>query len=541
MLNYLTMMLFIFNIDKSYSFDYDKIATLFTNTSIVTNYFTELVEGTFRFWQTTDCLSILYEKSPFQAYFGCYLQNPGAPYGLMLFPPHINETIDTYYGFPIEDSNQFTGTWHLHPDDVIVLIGLTPPECKYFSFSNYLYSRHLEKDWVPDYSLHGHSRLCPNGTVADRCEYFASLDDSLNIDRGLKLEQNKFNSTLVLVLGASVEGIDLAKEALVEAGVPLELISNYSFPGKQLKMGIDTTSDTFITVMRTAFYTNTTKANEYFNTKPYRVFRMKLNKDTYDLYDRQPLVERKTGISEVMKIGVSTRQVIDTMIYVSKEVIKNTTNQDEKKWDIQITETKAGTPDNGFECIDHGVMCLADCRDTVYPFSMEIYNRAEFCDDRHDNTNDCMKISDGLLTNDENDVIYVIGVNHAKTNMSSYASISVYDADYFWGVDGIGDEIMDNSVWNYISPITTLKTYQETVLPYLYIIEIRRSCQPNKTTCLEVSSLATDTFTTGFIPLKDIVVLIERMYNHPQTHVGPDQSEVVLPIIIHMRLSLIHI
>ena len=180
-------------------------------------------------------------------------------------------------------------------------------------------------------------------------------------------------------------------------------------------------------------------------------------------------------------------------------------------------------------------MCLADCRDTVYPFSMEIYNRAEFCDDRHDNTNDCMKISDGLLTNDENDVIYVIGVNHAKTNMSSYASISVYDADYFWGVDGIGDEIMDNSVWNYISPITTLKTYQETVLPYLYIIEIRRSCQPNKTTCLEVSSLATDTITTGFIPLKDIVVLIERMYNHPQTHVGPDQSEVVLPIIIHMR------
>ena len=131
------------------AFDYNQVANKFQNTSTISQEFDNLVEGTFRFWQTTDCLSILYEDSPFEVYFGCYLQNPGAPYGLMLFPPHENETIDKYYGFPIEDANQFTGTWHLKPNDVIVLIGLTPPECKYFSFSNYLYSRYLSPGLGP--------------------------------------------------------------------------------------------------------------------------------------------------------------------------------------------------------------------------------------------------------------------------------------------------------------------------------------------------------------------------------------------------------
>jgi hypothetical protein len=132
-------------------------------------------------------------------------------------------------------------------------------------------------------------------------------------------------------------------------------------------------------------------------------------------------------------------------------------------------------------------------------------------------------------------VIYIIGVNHAKTNMSSYASMSVYDANYFWGVNGIGDDIMDGSVWNYISPISTYKENFQKVFSFMYVIEIRRQCKDNITTCLQISSSPTYELTSGFIPLNDIVVLIERMYNNPDTHVGPDPSEVILPIIVHMR------
>ena len=531
------LLLLVITVIPIIAFDYNAVANRLLVTSTVLDKFTEVVEGSFRFWQTTDCLNILYEKSPFNSYFGCYLQNPGAPYGLMLFPPHTDETIDQYYGFPIEDENEFTGTWHLKANDVIVLLGLTPPECKYFSFSNYLYSRHLDKDWIPNYSLHGHSRLCPNGTQADRCEFFASLDDSLNIDRGLNLENNPFNSTLALVLGASVEGIDLAKQALVEAGVSLDLISNYSFPGTELQLGIDTISDTFITVMRTAYYSNAEDADQYFKEMPYRVFRMELKHDDITLYNRQELVDRKTGKNEIQHIGVTKSEMLESMVYVASNLIINTFTDDIENWDIQVTGTKAGTPDNGFECINNGIMCLADCRDTVYPFSMEIYDRAVFCENQHATADECVGLTDGLLTNNENDVIYVVGVNHAKTNMSSYASMSVYDANYFWGIDGIGDGIMDNSVWNYMSPPDSLKDAIMRALSFMYVIEIRRNCKDNKATCLQVSSSPTDGFTTGFIPLKDIVVLIERMYNNPETHVGPDPSEVILPLILHMRYT----
>ena len=249
------------------------------------------------------------------------------------------------------------------------------------------------------------------------------------------------------------------------------------------------------------------------------------------------MVDRKTGKNEIQHIGVTKSEMLESMVYVASNLIINTFTDDIENWDIQVTGTKAGTPDNGFECINNGIMCLADCRDTVYPFSMEIYDRAVFCENQHATADECVGLTDGLLTNNENDVIYVVGVNHAKTNMSSYASMSVYDANYFWGIDGIGDGIMDNSVWNYMSPPDSLKDAIMRALSFMYVIEIRRNCKDNKATCLQVSSSPTDGFTTGFIPLKDIVVLIERMYNNPETHVGPDPSEVILPLILHMRYT----
>ena len=109
------------------AFDYNEVADQLPNAPSISSQFTNIIEGYFRFWQTTDCLSILWEDSPFNTYEGCYFQNPNAPYGLMLFPPHEEEVIDKYYGFPISDVNQFTGTWHLKETDVIVLLGLTPP------------------------------------------------------------------------------------------------------------------------------------------------------------------------------------------------------------------------------------------------------------------------------------------------------------------------------------------------------------------------------------------------------------------------------
>jgi hypothetical protein len=522
-------LLFINCIQAKSSFDYQQVSNILPTVPEIVNNFLPLQEGKFRFWQTTDCLSILYENSPFSQYYGCYFQNPNAPYGLMLFPPHEQETIDQYYGFPIQDGN-LTGTWHLKKNEVIVLLGMTPPECKYFSFSNYLYSRYLSPDWVPE-SKHRLINLnCPSGNVSDRCEFFASLDDSLNLDRGLNLDPSqKFNSSFALVLSSSIQGTNQAIKGLIQAGVPESLISNYSFPGLQLNLGIDSQDDTFITVMRTAYYQNTSQADNYFNTIPFRVFRMELIDTEVNLYDRRDLVDKKTNFTDASLANVSLNQMKETLLKVIDQVITNITHGEFYQWYLQITQTVSGVPDNGFECIQEGQVCLADCRDTIYPFSIHLYRTSDIC--QHLN-HTCYGVMDGLLSEQEDDVILVAGVNHAQTNMSSYSSMSIYDATYLWGVDEVGDTLLNNTVWNYLD-MSKLDNIHQKSLPYLYVYEIRRNCS-QISNCLPVPSKPSSD-NKAVIGLQDPIVVAERMYNNPETHVAPYLDDVILPVVIHLK------
>ena len=528
MLFYFNLLLQILKVN-SYDFDYNNVANNFISSDIIQDNFENVQEGKFRFWLTTDCLNILYEDSPFLMYDGCYFQNPDAPYGLMLFPPHVDEEIDEYYGFPINDGN-LTGTWHLKENDAIVLIGITPPKCNYFSFSNYLYSRHFPKDWKPDSGKLNQQYFlnCPDGDQADRCEIFASLDDSVNLDRGLNLNKLKFNTSFALILSTSIEATLKAQQGLINVGVSPDLISNYSFPATELNLGVDRNADTFITVMRTAFYQNDDEANEYFKNIPFRVFRMEL-KDDVTLFQRRDLVDRKTSYNDASKANVTLQQMKSVISNVVKSVVLNKTNSLED-WYVQITETVSGAPDNGFECINKGRMCLADCRDTLYPFSTAIYRKSKICETLNIS---CNGVMNGKLSSDETDVIIVVGVNHAMTEMSLYASMSIYDETYLWGVYTIGNDDLVNTVWNYINVNDYHDHISEKVLPFIYVYEIRRDCK-DIYNCISVPSIPTSDV-KAVIPLNDPVVITERMYNNPVTHVGPELEDVILPVVIHLK------
>ena len=95
-----------------------------------------------------------------------------------------DEAQDAYSGYPLVDKAGRSATWHLKPGDVIVLTGRTPPVCHYFGFTNYLYSRYSPPDFEPDPSLNPITgRACLPGSVNERCEYFASVSDTVNLDR----------------------------------------------------------------------------------------------------------------------------------------------------------------------------------------------------------------------------------------------------------------------------------------------------------------------------------------------------------------------
>ena len=193
------------------------------------------------------------------------------------------------------------------------------------------------------------------------------------------------------------------------------------------------------------------------------------------------------------------------------------------QWDSYV-------PDNGFECINKGRMCLADCRDTLYPFSTKIYRDAQICEKLNVS---CNGVANGKLTEDESDVILTVGVNHALTGISSYSSMSIYDATYLWGVYTAGDTELEDTVWKYINKDDYHDHISQNALQYIYVYEIRRNCK-DITNCIQVPSKPT-TDVKAVIPLNDPVVITERMYNNPITHVGPELEDVILPYTIHLK------
>ena len=74
---------------------------------------------------------------------------------------------------------------------------------------------------------------------------------------------------------------------------------------------------------------------------------------------------------------------------------------------------------------------------------------------------------------------------------------------------------MEDTVLNYVIPGEEPTAAIQASMPYLYAYEFRRNCSVvTNQNCLEVSSTAIKSG-EGFIPLKDTVVMTERMYNSP--------------------------
>ena len=474
--------------------------------------------GRFRFWRTIDCLDILYRTSPFPTNEGCYFENPGAPYGLLMLPPHDGEALDEYWGYPVSDGN-LSATWHMNPNDVVVLVGRTPPPCSYYGFTNYLYSRHMPTDWTPP-SPHD-IRNCPAG---DRCELFASLDDSINMNRGLNLPYGKFDQSIVLVASPSVEPMNGVVDALVALGVDPTTITPFSLPGADLRLGTARDDDTLMMLMRMAFFDDDV-TSDYFDVAPFDVFRVAYaNSTPVTPFGRAPLVDRQTPYTDASVVGISLEALQRDVHAVALNLSANTNHTF-----LQLTETESSIPDNGFECIDNGTLCLGDCRDTHYPFTISMYRRLLYCEARRNASADCPRLTNATLA--EGDSLFVVGVNHARTNMSSYMSVAIYDVSYFWGVSGVGNEALDGSAAPFADE--SLTETMAASLPYLYVYEFARACG-ERPFCQAVAATPGE----PFIPIADPIGITERLYDNPLTHVGPEPSSVVPPYVIHVRNAI---
>lgn len=96
---------------------------------------------------------------------------------------------------------QLDASFQLQPDEAIVLIGLTPPPVRYFSYQPYLFRR-----------------ACPDGSNQ---QLFASLGDAVNNPTVRSIGPTPFNAPVVLIFSPDqgTDGQRFRKEKLCETSI----------------------------------------------------------------------------------------------------------------------------------------------------------------------------------------------------------------------------------------------------------------------------------------------------------------------------------
>jgi len=367
----------------------------------------------------------LYNKGLIQ---NCFGNNPATPYIAFWLPPGPGQTgrsiLETPRGLAVD--------WHLRPDEAIVYIGKTPPECSYFSYRSYVFDKYY-----------------PNEDVHKRV--FGDLGDTLNL-KTIKTEGtpngdqgNPFNKTAVIISTAD-KGIDKRiRNAAESAGYSPSIINTDVIPSSILNMGLDNRSDTFAFVIRVNFFEDKLAGDAYVNDPPGTVLRIS---------PKEPMELDPYGVPELRVRGTGNASELDLMPELD-ELRQSILN---KYGDLRATDLETHvalyTPPQGYDGIQRGENVLGSNRDTFY------LNTTPF-----------------TLGNDSNEFLIVYGVNHAVTGKATYSNFALYGIDIMNGVGCVNSQELSGTAEEYLPDNPKSK--------YFYVWKVARNCSGDPH-CLEI-------------------------------------------------------
>lgn len=382
--------------------------------------------------------------------------------------PYLQVMVPRSAKEPLQTSIDF----QLRPDEAIVLIGLTPPPARYFSYSPYLWTRQYPER---------------------RKLIFATLGDSVNNATVKTIGPEPFSAPVALIFTPDQGTESRIRAALRHAGYPAAIINTIVFPATMLKLGLDETADNLRIVLRNAIWMKKADGDAYIDSLPLTVFRLTPRTPaTANPFPAPRLRVRGTGETEMGltdKLGELRQGIIEA-------------NPGLNATDIDTIPMCY----EGYDLIQRGLELCGDSRDAFYVGA----GLPEFD-------------QSGRITLADDEFLMLYGVNHVATGKATYMNTNIYASETAKLTLGtIDDRDFPDTAKPYLPA-------GDPAADVLYAYKISRNCE-GETNCRQLSAPQNCSRLT--LDSNTLLGVFTRMYLEPATKIGPAMPEILYDRVI---------
>jgi hypothetical protein len=391
--------------------------------------------------------------------------NAAFPYLGIQIPPSPGK--DSIFFVPI--------TFTMNADEAVVMTGLTPPECIYFSYRSYLMNRFYDFPPPP-------ARTKINASLGDSKSLYRMRED-LPLDSMFRRKFALIMAADSLVAMHIKNTILTATPAISEKDIYFDIIPNGIF-----RFGNNPMGDCASFLHRVSLFKDSEAQNDYLNHPTLEIMRVTPKKSTQNVFFQVPsFLPRTSGINEFS---------MTPDLNLLEEGIYNTYHKTHKIIWLQPSPWVI----EGYTAIQQGTDALGDVHDALYIITPDFQFR-------------------------EDDIVLVYGVNHTMTGQAVYSNVTVYGKKYFNGFGGITNFEMEKSARPYMSD--TVKADR------LFAYSFARHPVPGNQFVYVVPS-DTNNNLEG-INVNDTAFIGFRLYVNSITKIGPDPLEVILDRTVLLR------
>jgi hypothetical protein len=561
----------------------------------------DMTEGAVSFFFLKDCLKYNFKT--------CFALNADSPYGLFHLPPNPSEK--QYRGCisktqvcgdgcnPENDPALNTGIcynklpmqWRLEKEEVILILGTTPPECTYWSITPYLMSSFYENKAGEEKGsftsiAQKMAVSCQDGPA--RCAKFASIFQPYNLMKFTKDNNTiEFRKPFSAILSANKQlSEDLSTFIFDNYGIQPYV---FKIPADILNMGVnDDYKDMFTMLMRVAYPLNITEMENFYIDPPMSVYRItpqnlikSTNLVTYTNKDSF-FMQRNNEFKEGNNFGnnITYDILLSGLEELKNKIIEIHLNTNPLIQNVLNANFLQPFFITGLDCIKQGTECNGDTPDTLYPISENIYI-SQFCS-KFPVLGICIGITiaipvialiiiivlrkkiatkfiyftlvvivlyliaGSIITSniwkntchsgigssidlEKKDTYIIYGVNHAKTQWARYSSITAYHYEKLAGLFSASSEK------EYKNSATIYLGKQHPLAEFFFVYRFSRNCSISKISsddnfCFEVPFEG-----VGSVPNNENIFFIERMYVNPNIKTGPTYEQSISAKMIHLR------